>query len=143
MKKHILLASLFIGSCISVKAQEDVTPSADDAVRNEKIYPLYVAYVTKELTLTTEEAQKFWPVHAQFENELKAVKKDLPELEKEQLKLNIKKKYQSNFSGILGSKRCDNFFRMRGAFQRRLIERWKNRKQAGIRQGGGGMRRGQ
>jgi hypothetical protein len=139
MKKILLLSTLFLSSFFVASAQEDVNQSAaDEAVRNEKIYPLYVAYVTKELNLTTEEAQKFWPVHTQFENELKAVKKDLPELDREQARLNIKKKYQGNFNTILGNNRCDRFFRMRGAFQKRLIERLRKHRQGQ----GGGVRQG-
>lgn len=82
-----------------------------------------MAYITKELNLTAEEAQKFWPVHTQFTNELKAVKQDMPELEKQQSILNIKKKYQDNFNRILGNKRCERFFKMDGEFKRKLLER--------------------
>jgi Skp family chaperone for outer membrane proteins len=135
MKKILLLATLFLSGFFVASAQEDQPVDEAAAMKNEKIQALYVAYVTKELNLTSEEAQKFWPVHTQFENELRAVKKDLPELDKEQARLNIKKKYQGNFNSILGNKRCERFFGMNANFKRKLMERLKNR-----RQQGGGVR---
>jgi hypothetical protein len=36
------------------------------------------------LELTTEEAQAFWPLHSEFEKEVRSVDAQLPELEKEQ-----------------------------------------------------------
>ncbi len=94
----------------------------------EKVKALYVAFVTRELDLTPDEAQKFWPVHGQFENELRGVNRDLPELEREQLVLNIKKRFQGNFTGILGAKRCERFFRAHVKFKQKLVERFQNRK---------------
>jgi len=126
MKKYLLIFTLLLGGFTAVKAQED---PGDDAKRQEKIKALYVAYITQELQLSPDEAQKFWPVHAQFENELKGVKQDLPELDKQQAVLNIKKRYQENFNKILGPNRCERFFRMDGEFKRKLLERIRNKRQ--------------
>lgn len=126
MKKYLLILTLFLAGIIpAVKAQEDLP--GDEAKRQEKIKALYVAYITQQLELSPEDAQKFWPVHAQFETELKSVKQDMPELEKQQAILNIKKRYQENFNRILGSNRCERFFRMDGEFKRKLLDRIKNR----------------
>ena len=37
-----------------------------DGKNQQKIQALYVAYISQELKLTEEEAQKFWPVHTTF-----------------------------------------------------------------------------
>jgi hypothetical protein len=121
MKKFLLIVSVLMSSFFAVHAQDD--QAGDETKRQEKIKALYVAYITQELNLTADEAQKFWPVHAQFEGELKGVKQDMPELEKQQTILNIKKKYQDNFNRILGNKRCERFFKMDGEFKRKLLER--------------------
>ena len=121
MKKFLLIISVMMSSFFTVHAQEG--QAGDETKRQEKIQALYVAYITQELNLTAEEAQKFWPLHAQFENEIRGVKQDLPELEKQQAVLNIKKKYQENFNKILGPKRCERFFHMDGEFKRKLLER--------------------
>lgn len=124
MKKYLLIFTLLTGSFFVVKAQE---AQPDETKQQERIKALYVAYVTEQLKLTPDEAQKFWPVHGQFENDLKSVNKDLPELTKQQAYLDVKKKYQENFNKILGINRCERFFRMDGEFKRRLLDRIKQR----------------
>ena len=121
MKKYILILSLLLGSFSVALAQDN--PTGDDITRQERVKALYVAYVTQQLALTPEEAQKFWPVHTQFETELKGVKKDLSELDRQQARLDIKKRYQGNFNKIIGTNRCERFFRMDGEFKKKLVER--------------------
>lgn len=126
MKKYLLIVTLLLGSFSIAVAQEN--QAGEDLTKQEKIKALYVAYVTQQLKLTPEEAQKFWPVHTQFETDLKSVNKDLPELTKEQARLDIKKKYQDNFVKILGNNRCERFFRMNDEFKRKLRERLQNQR---------------
>jgi len=121
MKKYLLIATVLISSIFVAKAQDN--QPGDETSRQEKLKALYVAFITEKLELTPDEAQKFWPAHTQFENEIKAVNKDLPELDKQQAILNVKKKYQDNFTRILGPKRCERFFRMDGEYKRKLLER--------------------
>lgn len=126
MKKYILIVTLLFGSIAMAFAQNE--QPGDDLTKQEKIKALYVAYVTQQLSLTPEEAQRFWPVHTQFETELRSVKKDLPELNKQQAKLDIKKRYQDNFNKIIGANRCERFFRMDGEFKRKLVDRIQNQR---------------
>ena len=121
MKKYIVLFTILLGTGFMASAQEE--QPADEAKKQERIQSLYVAYITQHLELNPGEAQKFWPLHTQFETEMKAVRSDLPELEKQQAVLNIKKKYQESFNRIVGPKRCERFFRMDGEFKSKLLER--------------------
>ncbi len=121
MKKYILLLTFLLGSFSMAFAQEN--QFGDDLTKQERIKALYVAYVSKQLNFTPEEAQKFWPVHSQFETELLGVKKDLPELQKQQARLDIKKRYQEDFNKIIGNNRCERFFRMDSEFKRKLVDR--------------------
>ena len=121
MKKYILILTILLGHLSMASAQESQT--GDDVTKQERIKALYVAYVTQQLAFTPDEAQKFWPVHTQFENDLKGVKKELAELDKQQARLDIKKKYQDNFNKIIGPNRCERFFRMDGEFKRKLTDR--------------------
>lgn len=134
MKKYLLILTLVLGGISFAKAQE-----GDESKKVQDIKALYVAYVTKQLDLTPDEAQKFWPVHTQFENDIKSVNKDLPELQKQQAYLDVKKRYQDNFSRIIGASRCDRFFRMDGEFKRKLLE-IRNQRQQNVRPR---LRRGQ
>lgn len=126
MKKYLLIITLLSGSFLVVKAQDD--KAGDENQKQKRIEALYVAYVTQQLALTPDEAQKFWPVHTQFANDLKSVKPDLAELDKQQSFLNIKKRYQENFNKILGTNRCERFFRMDGEFKRKLLERMQKQR---------------
>ncbi|MEI8059291.1 MAG: hypothetical protein WCG67_03950 [Ferruginibacter sp.] len=127
MKKILLITTIFIGSLFTAVAQDE--QAGNDNNRQEKIKALYVAYITQQLNLTEAEAQKFWPLHAQFESDIKTVKPDLPELEKQQVVLNIKKKYQENFNHILGANRCERFFKMDGEFKRKLLDRIRKQRE--------------
>ena len=121
MKKYLLVLSFLLGSFSAAFAQEN--QPGDDPVKLERIKALYVAYVSEQLKFTPDDAQKFWPVHTQFENDLKAIKPNLSVLDREQARLDIKKRYQDNFTRIIGANRCERFFRMDGEFKRKLMDR--------------------
>lgn len=136
MKKLILLLLISLGFGLSVTAQLP-PPEFEKEQRGQRIQALYVAYITKELKLTEEEAQKFWPVHAEFEAEMKTVKLDMPELDRQQAHLNIKKKYQDRFTKILGAARTDEFYKKDHEFRKRMMDRLRNiRQQRNERNGG-------
>lgn len=127
MKHLILILTVFLSSLGIAQAQP---PGQQDPVKREqRIKALYVAYISQELKLTEEEAQKFWPVHSEFDNEIRTVKFDMPELERQQVVLNIKKKYQDRFVKILGIDRANDFFRKDAEFRKKLVERLKNMRQ--------------
>ena len=75
------------------------------ASKQTSIQTLKVAFITKDLYLTTEEAQKFWPVYDAYIEELKKIKKDAKDdvLAAEEKSLMVKKKYNSEFKKILSS----------------------------------------
>jgi hypothetical protein len=125
MKKIILILSVLLSSFSMIFAQEQ---PGDELTKQKRIEALYVAYVSQQLQFTPEEAQKFWPVHTQFTAELKAVKSTLTELDKQQARLDIKKRYQDNFTKIIGASRCERFFRMDGEFKRKLLDRVENQR---------------
>ena len=130
MKKFLLYFVLMIGS-FTVAIAQDQPDVSDPGKKEQKIQALYVAYITKELNLSESEAQKFWPVHSQFESEMKALndKEDMTELAREEASLNIKKKYQDRFTKILGNNRTDNFYRKDGEFRKKLVERLRKIRQ--------------
>lgn len=138
MKRIVFYIIVFISSFYSSHAQD----GTGDVGKKERIKALYVAYVTRELNLTEAEAQKFWPVHAQFDAEIKAVSTDLPELSKQQKILDIKVKYQEKFTNVLGNSRTNTFFRVDGEFRRRLIDEVRKKRQQNHMDQGPGKRRG-
>lgn len=128
MKRFLLIAMVLLGSFSTARAQEGL-PDEDDSKKMEKIQALYVAFITRQLNLTADDAQKFWPIHAEFERDLKSVPANLPELERQQRLLDVKKRYQDRFNKVLGSGRTENFFRKDVEFRRTLAEHWRKVKQ--------------
>ena len=89
---------------------------------------LYIAFITQQLKLSETDATKFWPVYTDYDKEMRSVPANLPELEKQQAQLNIKKKYQDKFSKAIGNDRANNFFVQDGEFRKRMLDRLrKNR----------------
>ena len=64
MKRILLFITLLTGSFSFAYAQAD---EQDAGKRAEKIQALYIAYITQQLNLTEAEAQKFWPLHKQYD----------------------------------------------------------------------------
>lgn len=118
MKHFFLYIFLFIG--FAAHAQQ-----TENSNKEQKIEALYIAYMSRELKLSEDEAQKFWPIHTEFDNEVKGVSTSLSVLERQQAVLNIKKKYQDRFTKVLGAGRTNDFFLKDGEFRAKLIERLK------------------
>lgn len=121
--KHLFIL-LFLCCGFGAYAQPGNNPN-----KEQKIQALYIAYITRELNLTEAEAQKFWPVHAQYDAEIKAVKADASELDRQQAALNIKKKYQDRFSKIIGTQRTNDFYIKDGEFRKKMIDRLRQLRQ--------------
>src|SRR5260370_42101668 len=101
MKKILFILMIAFAGIGTANAQ--VPQEADAAKQQGKLQSLYVAFITQKLDLTATEAQAFWPVHNAFDKEVKAVDMNLPELEREQKVLDIKKRYERQFGKILGN----------------------------------------
>ena len=62
MKKIVLFVLFMSAAFSSVHAQQD---------KHEKIRAFKTAYLTEQLSLTSSEAEKFWPVYNEYENKMK------------------------------------------------------------------------
>jgi hypothetical protein len=74
----------------------------------KRIESMEAAYMTRELDLTPEEAQQFWPVFNKYRGEVKAVHKNQSisdPLDKQQKVLDLRKKYRNDFNRILTKER--------------------------------------
>jgi Skp family chaperone for outer membrane proteins len=127
MKKPLLILLLSLGIKTALQAQ--------DANMAEAIK---VAYLTKQLNLTQDEAQKFWPVYNRYFAELKQAHSDLKgkELEFQERTLNIRKQYASDFKKVLNSdERVNKMFTCERNFVKLLRDEMRNRQQMrGMRQ---------
>jgi hypothetical protein len=74
MKRLFTLLTLFLGLAVVTVAQDD----GDDAKSEGggRIEALKIAYITKKLNLSTDEAQKFWPIYNKYMDEIRKTRVD-------------------------------------------------------------------
>lgn len=119
--------------------------------RKEKIEAMKIAFLTKRLDLSSEEAQKFWPVYNQMTKEIQTIRKDrrsdlresreefdkLSDKETEilvdqeflfrQKELDVLKKYNAQFKQVLPIKKVAMLYRTEEDFKRHLLNEIRNK----------------
>ena len=132
MKRFLII--LFVGLGLSLHG---FSQDGEDQQKEGggKLEALKIAYLTKKLDLTTEEAQRFWPVYNKYTEEIRSIRKEqkqknLTELDAEDKILSVRKRYNSEFSRALTPEKENNFFRSEKEFgnfiQRELQQRRLN-----------------
>ncbi len=120
--------------------------------KKEKMDAMRVGFITQHLDLTTEEAQKFWPVHNEFRAEMDKIheerramhesidKAKFDEMSDADIKkmmdknfeldhkeLAIKEKYHKKFLEVLPTKKVAKLYHAEERFKRELLQRMKGR----------------
>ncbi len=123
----------------------------DEQEMRDRMEAFRAQFLTEQLDLTPEEAQRFWPVYNQYRKELDAIqekrmkrhgkhrghaKEALNELSEEQIYqqleeemkmqqnlLDLRRKYYERFDEVLPIKKVALLYMAEGEFQRRLIRR--------------------
>ena len=157
MKKNKLmpllqLLVLFSFWIASAAAQPGGGPPS--AEKKEEIEAMKVAFLTRKLDLTSEEAKTFWPVYNQYQDELDKIReargkqrkskedmesmsdKDLEkivdgEIVSRQAELDVLKKYNSQFKGVLPMKKVAKLYRAEEDFKRELLHKLQERPRGG------------
>lgn len=125
MKKLYLLVA-FAGISFFAGAQETLPTEK----KQQDIEALKVAFISKELELTPDEAQKFWPVYNQYAKELRStIKDDADVLDRDEKVLNLRKRYKDQFTKVLGQERMNRVFNSEGRFRQLLIKSMRNQNQ--------------
>jgi hypothetical protein len=124
MKKIFFLILLNAGLAIPALAQNNQRDL-------EKLQAYKVAFLSRKLDLTTEEAQKFWPIYNKYEAELRDARIERrgnkKEIEMEEKILNIRKKYNGEFEKAIPSEKVNQLFKSEREFnniiQKEIIDR--------------------
>lgn len=117
--------------------------------KGETIEALKVAFITKNLSLTSDEAQKFWPIYNAYEADLATLRQNFgvgkgsnlqadQQLDYEQKKLDLKKRYKAQFETAIGKQKTDTLYNLEEKFRQMLKELRQQRQQ---QNGGGGWKR--
>ena len=114
--------------------------------RRERIKALKTAFITEELELTSQQAEQFWPVYYELEDELKVVRQkrrtgstaSMTEQETEawirqQLDLEaeqvaIKRRYVDKFASVLTWQQIAKLLKVENRFKQELLRRMKERR---------------
>lgn len=143
MKKIIMIVLVALGT--HAFAQPLQNPETDN--RGERIEALRIAFISQQLNLTPQEAERFWPVYNQFHNDLKTLRQNFKfdvkgqlsaeeQLDFEQKKLDLKKKYKGQFEGALGKDKVNQLYNLEQKFHDKLKElREQRQQQRGTMQG--------
>jgi len=131
MKRALLIVSMFVWSAGVVFAQE-----GEQQRDGGKLKAYQIAFLTKKLDLSPEEAQRFWPVFNKYEDEIRITRiqnKQSTEVELEEKMLNVRKKYFDEFARVLNRERADRVFKADKEFKdvvrKELMERRQLRQQ--------------
>ena len=130
MKQFLLVLILFIGSFTLLKAQD--TRQDIKEGRSERIQSLKIAFITQKLELTSDEAQKFWPVYNRYETEIRQAYKDSKAgdgdaIDNEEKVLNVKKKYRIEFIKVIGPPKTNILFNSEREFRGVLMRHLKDK----------------
>ena len=133
--------------------------------KKEMIQAQKVAFITRDLNLNSEEAEKFWPLYNEFQAKKEDLARPKKELEKtirdqgpdkitdkqaedlmnalldyEQAVLDLKKIYVAKYKAAIGIKKTVQLFHSEKKFNDMLLRQLKNRREPGPGQGPGGDR---
>ena len=137
-----LIITFFISLCTFATAQ-----NATD--KKEQIASLRVAFITKELNLTSKEAQLFWPVYNEYQDKLETLRttrrkenrklapETMTDKEAEQFienetdfkvnEANLQKQYYSRFKQSLPVKKVALLIKAEEDFKRELLKQLKDK----------------
>jgi hypothetical protein len=107
---------------------------AQDGLRSnenrQRLEAIQIAYLTKELSLTSQDAEKFWPVYNKYQDELRGLLRNGGEedvLTRQQNALDVRKKYKPDFVKILGGDRTNKLFQAEDKFREMVKRELQNR----------------
>ena len=121
--------------------------------KGEEIEALKIAFFTKKLDLSPDEAKVFWPIYNDMQEEQNTIRKEryqkmisfrkvteidnltdaqiqsliTSEFDFRQLDLNLEKKYFYKFKAVLPIKTIGKYYRAQEAFKRELLNRFKDK----------------
>jgi protein subunit release factor A len=128
---------------ISISAQ---TNNSTPAEKKAKLDAWHTAFLTSEMQLTTEEAQKFWPIYNEYKAEMEKLEKPVKaigktieqmsdaelrqmiykELDNEQQRVNMNKKYVDRFLTILPAIKIVRLKKAEREFKKMVLEQWRD-----------------
>ena len=142
MKNTAFLFLFFIAS--NLVAQQES--------KHEKLEAMKIAFITEKLSLTTKEAQSFWPIYNEYSQKIEKLRKtkrsDLGELkinienssdkeieailsdvfDAKSKEIELQKEYYSKYTKVLPIKKVALLYQSEHQFKKELLKRIKDKK---------------
>lgn len=142
MKKSIFLMFLLLSfGSLQMQAQQGPPPKRDGGRGGDRVESMRVAFITDRLNLTPEEAQRFWPIYNQMNNDVKTLRRNFKvennpsgemtadeRLDFEQKRLDIKKKYKPQFEAAIGKEKVNKLVSLEEDFKHQLMQMMRDRR---------------
>lgn len=146
MNKIILIAAAMFFATMAFAQDAEREERRDK--RHERMEAQRIAYITNELELTTEEAQRFWPIYNQLQEEKKAMRPDREKeraldmdnisdaeasrlvqehLQRQEKELQLRKTYFAKLNGVLSPQKQLKLVRLEGKFRKDILKKYKKR----------------
>jgi hypothetical protein len=137
------LAFILVVFALLFKAQPACAQTEKD-----KVEALRVAFISKKVELTSSEAEKFWPLYNEYNDKLKAIKRNLRQsyhrapgnptekeaedlyyldLQSKQAEADVHKLYSEKLRGIIGVKKMVRLRTAEEEFKREIINSIKEK----------------
>lgn len=103
-------------------------PTANDG---DGLEAIKIAFISKQMNLTPEEAQKFWPVYNQYIADFKKMRKENTgdELEWREKSLNLIKKYKPEFLKCVSQDKFNKLLKSEGDWRQIVKDEINRRRQ--------------
>lgn len=148
--KHTTLTFFALLCCIRIVTAQ---PGPKFEHKKEKVEAMKIGFITQQMDLTPEEAQKFWPLYNFMDKELDKIRKErhlarenakmnfetmsdadvekliTDEMAAQQKEIDIRKKYFTQFKTVLPIKKIAQFYKAEEQFKRKLLEKMQEKKQ--------------
>ncbi len=145
MQSNFLKTFIFSFICLSLSFSGFGQGRNKERIK-EKVKLEKVAYITQELELTEDEAQRFWPIYNAYKEESGAMrasmdihpKKDMSDKEAEDMlyamldakskEIDIQKKYIGKMKSAIPAKKIAMLFKVERQFKEKLVSNVKERR---------------
>lgn len=105
--KKILLLLLLLGAFFVKGFSQPPNPAIPPG---PNLQGLKIAFITRQLALTTDEAQKFWPVYYDYSDDMRRIRSEEKDdvIAFEEKLLDLRKKFKADVKKILGTEERAN-----------------------------------
>ena len=145
--KILLLVCILFGSVLYAQPPHAKGGSPEAKEKREKIEAMKVEYITSQLSLTSTEAQQFWPVYNEFMDQIHKLERDRRksmkktemnelsdseinaliqrEFSLEQQILDLRIAYDKRFKEVLSIQKVGMLYKAEHTFRRELLKKMK------------------